>query len=249
MALTRERVRHELVRRTLQVTRVTPLTDRLIRITLAGAELDGFAAPGPADHVKLFFPSGESRDYTPAAFHPATDGNAAELDLDFVLHGDEGPASAWAAHATPGDELVVAGPRGSQLAPTGVSRIVLVVDETAFPAAARWLIAAGDDVPVDVLAWPRDAGADAYFAEHLPAQASVSTFAADELDEALRGLEPFDEGTFLFLAGEATTLVPLRRHLRRELELPAEQVQVSGYWKSGVAGLDHHAPVDPSDPD
>jgi NADPH-dependent ferric siderophore reductase len=249
MALTRERIRHELARRTLTVLRTTPLTPRITRIALGGAELDGFAAPGPADHVKVFFPGGESRDYTPAAFHPASDGHDAELDLDFVLHGDEGPASAWAARAVPGDELVVAGPRGSQLSPSGVTRIVIVADETAFPATARWLEAAGDDVPVDVLTWPLDAAAEEYLGERIPARTSVTTYAPDELPTALRSLAPFDEGTFLFLAGEATTLVPLRRYLLRELKLPAEQVQATGYWRYGAAGLDHHAPIDPSDPD
>jgi NADPH-dependent ferric siderophore reductase len=262
MPLTRERIRHDLVRRTLRVLRTAPVTSHIVRVTLCdagldGTGLDGFSAPGPADHVKVFFPGGRAgeaaaRDYTPAAFRPATDDRAAELDLDFVLHGDEGPASAWAAQAGPGDELVVAGPRGSHLAPAGVSRIVLVVDETAFPAAARWLLAAGDEVPVDVLAWPQSSEAERYFDGRLPAQASVSVFSPDELEDALRSVTvaaPVDDSVFFFLAGEATTLVPLRRHLRRELGLPADQVQASGYWKRGVAGLDHHAPVDPGDPD
>lgn len=249
MALTRERIRHELARRTLTVLRVTPLTPRITRVTLGGAELAGFSAPGPADHVKLFFPEGEARDYTPAAFHPADDEHDDELDLDFVLHGDEGPASAWAAAAKPGDELVVAGPRGSHLSPAGVSRMVLVVDETAFPAAGRWLEAGGDALAIDVLVWPTDAAADEYFGERLPERASVTPYAPSELITALRSLAPFDDGTFFFLAGEATTLIPLRRYLLRELGLPAEQVQASGYWRYGAAGLDHHAPLDPSDPD
>jgi NADPH-dependent ferric siderophore reductase len=249
VTLSRERVRNELVRRTLTVARSAPLTPTLTRVTLTGDELDGFSAPGPADHVKLFFPGGEARDYTPAAFRPAGDAAPAELDLDFVLHGDDGPASAWAAHAAPGDELVVAGPRGSQLAPQGVGRLVLVADETAFPATARWLRAAGDELPVEVLLWPADASAADYFGDGLPGQASVTVVSPADLETALRSLAPFDEQTFLFLAGEATALIPLRRYLRRELGLPPEQVQVSGYWKRGVAGLDHHAPVYPSDPD
>jgi NADPH-dependent ferric siderophore reductase len=249
MAMTRARLRHELVRRTLTVQRTKNVSPTIVRVTLGGPELDGFAAPGPADHVKVFFPNGEARDYTPAAFHPAGPDRDDALDIDFVVHGDDGPASRWAARAVIGDELVVAGPRGSHLAPEGVTRLVLVVDETAYPAAARWLAAAGDDLPVDVLTWPTDASAEVYFDGALPAQASVTAFEAGELEDGLRSLEPFDDTTFFFLAGEAGALIPLRRFLRRELQLPAEQVQVSGYWKRGVAGLDHHAPVDPSDPD
>lgn len=249
MVLPRERIRHELVRRTLTVLRTTAVTPRITRVTLGGEELRGFTAPGPADHVKVFFPGGESRDYTPADFRPATDQHDDELDLDFVLHGSEGPASAWAARAVPGDELIVAGPRGSQLSPGGVSRIVIVADESAFPATARWLSAGGDNMPVDVLAWPLDSAPEQYFGERMPARTSVTTYAPSELLTALRSLAPFDDGTFLFLAGEATTLVPLRRYLKRELNLPDEQVQASGYWRYGAAGLDHHAPLDPSDPD
>lgn len=70
-----------------------------------------------------------------------------------------------------------------------------------------------------------------------------------QLDEALRSLGRIDDDTFVFMAGEATTLAPLRRYLRRELDLPAEQVSASGYWKRGIVNLDHHAPLDPSDPD
>ena len=65
---------------------------------------------------------------------------------------------------------------------------------------------------------------------------------------ALRDL-PIAPTAVVFLAGEASDLVPLRRHLRRERSLPASQVDAQGYWKRGVANHDHHAPLDPSDPD
>jgi NADPH-dependent ferric siderophore reductase len=54
-----------------------------------------------------------------------------------------------------------------------------------------------------------------------------------------------DERAFAFLAGEATMLVPLRTLLRGLLPDGRDQVAASGYWRRGVAGLDHHAPLDP----
>jgi NADPH-dependent ferric siderophore reductase len=57
--------------------------------------------------------------------------------------------------------------------------------------------------------------------------------------------EGADEQAFAFLAGEATRLIPLRRLLRELLPDGREQVSASGYWRRGVAGLDHHAPLDP----
>jgi len=259
-ALSRRHVRHELRQRHLTVAAVHPLTSRIVRVTLTG-DLDGFAADGPTDHLKVFFPDPATgriatpgfhagglglsapgaviqRDYTPA------DHREGELDLDFVVHDDGGPASTWASRAAVGDPLIVAGPKTSKLVPEGLTSLVLVVDETAFPAAARWLRLTPADVPVTLLL---DAPDDGYFVG-LPGVERTTIRAGVDLEATLRSL-PIDAGTVVFLAGEATTLIPLRRYLRRELGLGPEQVLASGYWKRGIAGLDHHAPVDPDDPD
>ncbi len=265
ISLTRSHVRHELRQRRLNVAAVRQVTSRIVRITLTG-ELDGFAAEGPTDHLKVFFPDPAtgriatpgfhagglglsapgtviSRDYTPADHRPG------ELDLDMVLHGDAGPASAWASRAAVGDPLVVAGPKTSKLVPDGLTALVLVADESAFPAAARWLRLAPPAVPVTLLLDAPGAPDDAtrYFDGVTGAQRATIR-AGLELESELRAM-PIDAGTVAFLAGEATMLVPLRRYLRRELGLPPQQVIASGYWRRGVAGLDHHAPIDADDPD
>ncbi|MFB2598835.1 siderophore-interacting protein [Herbiconiux sp. P17] len=279
MSFTREAVRHPMAVRHLVVDRVTPLTPTLTRVSLVGEELAGFASDGPTDHVKVFFtdpatgiltvpeltPEGIrrpesgriiSRDYTPRAFRAATAGSPDELDIDFVLHGahgTDGPASAWAASASPGDPLVIAGPRGSRLAPSGIARAVLLADETALPSLSRWLELLAPEVEITALIDVADASVPAYLSDELRLRADIvwlyRSNAPDQLLAALRGLGPIDDDTFVFGAGEATTLIPVRHYLRKELGLPAEQVALSGYWKRGVANLDHHAPLDPSDPD
>lgn len=131
--ITQEIVRHELKRRELVVARVQDLSPHLRRITFTGDDLGSLQDQGPADHVKLFFPdpqTGEltlpqvgpdglrastsgtviSRDYTPRQLRHSPEGS--ELDIDFVLHGDSGPASYWAARAQEGDTLN-AGARGA----------------------------------------------------------------------------------------------------------------------------------------
>jgi len=246
--LVRDSVRHELVRRDLEVLRTTRLTSTIVRVTLGGPELEGFVALGPEDHVKLFFPApGEerlSRDYTPALHRPA----ANELDIDFVVHGDEGPASRFAANAAPGDRLVVAGPRGSRLAPTGVRKFVLLADEASLPALGRWIAAAPSDAEVfafvqsdhpDVLDYPLPTG-------DRVAVTQIATGGEAAL-VALGG--PDLMSAYVWAAGEATALIPVRRHLRRDLGLGKDRAKVDGYWRKGVAGLDHHAPLDPEDPE
>ncbi|CAN5403391.1 siderophore-interacting protein [soil metagenome] len=274
MLFSRESVRHPMAVRRLTVRTVRPVIPSIVRVTVAGADLTGFASLGPTDHVKVFFPdpaTGEltvpdldaegmrrpatgtiiSRDYTPLGVHVGADG-APTLDIDFVLHGDEGPASAWAARATVGDELGVAGPRGSRLAPTDLGGLLVIADENALPATRRWLGLVPAAIPVTALFDVADEAATGYFEggdARVNAEWLFRRDGAGQLEEALRSLGPIDDETFVFLAGEATTLVPLRRYLRHELGLPAEQVAASGYWKRGIVNLDHHAPLDPGDPD
>ncbi len=67
------------------------------------------------------------------------------MDVEFVLHGDNGPASRWAMHAQPGDRLAMTAPDANAEGPKqgyewkppqGVRRILIIADETALPAAA-----------------------------------------------------------------------------------------------------------------
>ena len=75
-------------------------------------------------------------------------GPGTRLVVDFVLHldpGATGPGSAWAARARVGDRLVVVAPRrghafgGIEFDPQDASRLLLVADETAVPAACSIL--------------------------------------------------------------------------------------------------------------
>ncbi|MGB9090409.1 MAG: siderophore-interacting protein [Pseudomonas farsensis] len=147
------RVNHQIRQRRLVVLRVTELTPRMRRITLGGAELAGFSSLGTDDHIKLLFATTAEqqhaidarelnrdgarptmREYTPRRIDLVN----LELDIDFVLHGD-GPASTWAAQATPGQTLNIAGPRASLVVPDIFDSYLLIGDETAIPAIARRL--------------------------------------------------------------------------------------------------------------
>lgn len=92
------------------------------------------------------------RTYTIRALRPAR----GEVDVEFVLHGDNGPASRWAMRARPGDRLAMTAPLasagGEKLGyewkpPRGVRRILIIADETALPAAAG-IFETLDDLPL-----------------------------------------------------------------------------------------------------
>jgi NADPH-dependent ferric siderophore reductase len=235
----------------------------MLRVTLTGADLDGFAYASPDDHVKVFFPAaGEDlpvmptvgpdgleppppgapqpifRDYTVRYVRPG------ELDLDFALHG-HGPAASWAAQASPGQRLGILGPRGSYLNPLNFDWYLFAGDETALPAIGAWL----ERLPAGVPAYAFVEVADAAERQALQTRADATVVwlhrdgapagGTELLDQALRGQRlPAGDG-YCWVAGEATTLKPIRRYLR-QLGLPRQWVEVDGYWRRGVVNLDHH---------
>jgi len=260
-----------------RVVSVEQVSPAIRRVRVTGPEFADFTSGGPADHVKVFFPdpdSGElvapapagpgedgivrpegpthARDFTPLRVTETADGVA--VDLDFFLHASPGPASGWASRAQAGDELVIVGPRGSRGAPQGAARLVLVCDETALPSATRWAAEVPATTAVELIAVAADDGT--WIADYISATSGrddvrIRVLPAGSGDTAAAALESVavDAATFVFAAGEASTLIPVRRYLRHTLALPTEQFAVSGYWKRGTAGFDHHAPIDPSDPD
>lgn len=228
-----------------------------------------FAYFAPSDHVKLFFPNPDTgelvvpvigekgweypegsgdpifRDYTVRAWDP----ERRELTIDFVVH-EHGIAGVWARDARVGQRLGVLGPRGNVLFPEDYDRYLAAGDETALPAVARLVEEAPVgarvtaivevDGPADEQVLSGAATIDVQWV-HRPS-APVGEGHGSALETAVRGagINP-DERVFVFAAGEANALKPIRRYLRRELGLPKEQVDVDGYWKKGIANLDHHS--------
>lgn len=255
---------HQMKLRRLTVKEVVLLTPSFRRVIFTGPDLADFVTLGPTDHMKVFFPdeSGQivtptfgpdgirppesgtviARDYTPAHFDP----ESLELAIDFYLHESTGPASAWASNASIGDELVIAGPRGSHLPPTEIGNALLIADETSLPSTACWLNSFPADLPVTALISIEDSSSADYLKEH-----AVRWFTGDnreaELEAAVRQLNELGPESFVFLAGEAGLIARLRRYLRQELGLTKEQVDAHGYWKRGTANHDHHAPLEPTE--
>ena len=156
----------------ITLARRTQVSASLVRFTFTGPDVGQMATYAPDQRVKLFFPEGggsldplfeiakleehdwygayralpdaqrpSARTYTIRALRP----EQAEVDVEFVLHGDNGPASRWAMHARPGERLAMTAPdataEGPKLGyewkpPQGVRRILILADETALPAAA-----------------------------------------------------------------------------------------------------------------
>ncbi|MCO7506967.1 MULTISPECIES: siderophore-interacting protein [unclassified Pseudomonas] len=156
------------------------LSPSLSRLVFTGPDVARMHTLAADQRVKLFFPAAdgsppelpndlhwnEARRALAEASRPpmrtytirALRREQAEVDIDFVLHGVNGPASAWATHARTGDRLQILAPNLAFAGdpggyewnpPAGVRNILLVGDETALPAIAGILetLAGQDDQP------------------------------------------------------------------------------------------------------
>lgn len=255
-----QRLRHELRRRVLTVQSAQRLTPHCMRIVLAGEALEGFHSPGFDDHVKLLLPDAATgvlqlpevgpdglplpggprpamRDYTPRAHDAA----AGTLTIDFALH-DAGPATAWALQAAPGQQIGVAGPRGSFLLPTAFDGHLLIGDDTALPAIARRLAELPAGAPACVVV-EVDGAADE---QPLPTAADLQVHwvhrhgaaagDATALLAAVRALPPLAGDWHAWVACETAAAKALRAHLVDERGWYPRWVKASGYWRRGSAG-------------
>jgi NADPH-dependent ferric siderophore reductase len=146
-----------------EVARVERLSPSFLRVTFTGPSFDDLAPNGWDQRIKVLLPTAARglldcprgddwyaewralpearrnpmRSYTVREARP----ELREIDVDFVLHGAAGPASAWAEGAAAGDEVVLIGPNARFPGPTGGF-------EWHPPAGATCLIVAGDETAV-----------------------------------------------------------------------------------------------------
>jgi len=232
-----ERIRHDLRRRELTVADAVRLTPSMIRLTLTGAELDGFVSAGFDDHLKLFVPSGDGmvmRDYTPRRHDPVL----RQLIVDVVDHPG-GPAADWARSVKVGNTATIGGPRGSKVIGGDITHWLLIGDETALPAIGRQIEELGPDMRVTaIVAVPsgRDEQTFSTRADlvvhwvHRPAHLSHDPLPLQAIVDAA----DIPAGTFAWIAAEANVARAMRDRLVAR-GLPREWTAAAGYWLHGTA--------------
>lgn len=184
------------------------------------------------------------RNYTVRGFRSAGTGffgEHAEIDIDFVAHGDAGPASAWAARVRPGTPVGLLDEGIMYRAPLHTDWSLLVGDESALPAIAGVLRSA-----------PRDLCGTAYIEiphrediQDLGEPAGVRVHWLPREDPALRIGTPATEAVraadlpggagYAFVVGEQRLVSGVRRHLVRDRGFAKPDIMFSGYWRLGRA--------------
>ncbi|KQX17160.1 sialic acid transporter [Streptomyces sp. Root431] len=254
----------------LQVDRTRRLGPSLVRVTFTGEDLKRFAAGGRDQSLSLFLPHpGQDAPVLPPLDDPdmyailgawrampddvravmrsytvreqRTDPN--EMDIDFAIHEDGGPACRWAGRAAPGDRVVVLGP--AVAANTGVrfqlpedaDSVLIWADETALPAASailEWLPA---ETRAQVFLEVPYSGDRMDLATEADATVTwlVREEGAPSAVDAVRGAELPGEAPYVWIAGESGAVKALRRHFVRERELDRRRVTFVGYWRKGLS--------------
>ncbi|RST24576.1 siderophore-interacting protein [Streptomyces sp. WAC04770] len=250
--------------RVVDVERVTP---RTARVGFTADELPGLLEDRPDQQMKLCLPRAgqavprmperaaddpygmrwyEAYLAIPEAERPwmrsftvrSYDRERNVMAVDFVLHGDGGPAARWGAAARPGDVLGMVGPSSLYARPLPTARRMLLAgDETALPAVATVLEA----LPAGTSAIVYAEVADAAEERELPPAAGgaevrwVHRDRGGSLVEAVRGAGADLDGVdAAWVAGEASAVRDLRRHLVGERQLPKAAVEFSGYWRRAL---------------
>lgn len=227
------RVRHDLVRRELHVSRIDRPSPGFVALTLTGPSLASFVSLSHDDHVKLFLTDGEGqtirRDYTPR--HYDTEGQT--LTIEFALH-ERGMMAQWADKAQVGDALTIGGPRGSMMVRNDLDWYLLCGDATALPAVARRLEELPAGTPVTALIRvdrPEDQRALASAAD---LRVQWLTEDAAWL-QALREWAPPAGTGFVWCAGEAAVMGQARDIVLQQHGIPRSHTRISAYWKRGAS--------------
>lgn len=145
------------------------LSPSMLCCVFSGEEVRQMKMDAPDQRIKLLLPAPSGRHFEPVdngltwwenmgklpvedrpimrtytIRHVNADADVPEMEVEFVMHGTEGPASAWAQDAQPGDAMQIAAPNREYGQDSGgyewnphaqVKQGLVVADETALPAA------------------------------------------------------------------------------------------------------------------
>lgn len=240
--------------RSLEVLRVQELGASIRRLTLGGPGLAGFESHTVDEHVRLLFPGpGQAlpvpRDDDLSWPNPRPPGrdysvrsvDASGLDIDIVLH-QAGLVSDWARTVMVGEPVHLVGPPSGLVVPDQHDRYLLAGDLSASPVIARWL----EHLPAHVRGWalvevaddtervpmPEHPGIEVQWVARNGAPAGLS----DALERAVRAVPLATAASpYVWVAGEANVIRPLRQWARQEKGLPRSAASIVGYWRRGIA--------------
>lgn len=246
----------------LKLVKKEYITPYLIRVTLHSEDINAYRICKLGVNNKIFIPpTGVDKVYLPQLnsetkeweqpaeelrpfirtyTHRGIDFEKNELVIDFVNHGENGPASKWAIQAKEGDELGVA----MKLIDTPLypesDWYFFVADATAIPVISCIL----QDLPknaigIAIIEKPTEED-DLELIKPKDFEIIWVTNKHPELGSELAAKArsvsiPENVKRFAYVAAEFTTVKDLRNYFRKELGWTKDELYAFSYWKAGVS--------------
>jgi NADPH-dependent ferric siderophore reductase len=238
----------------LSVRQTTRITPNMQRITFGVTESDHFPEDTASAYLKVSFPVRDNgrnslksgikrllgrtsravRSYTVRSFDPAS----GELEMDFVVHHDAGPASSWAERARIGDTLEAGGPGPKKLLKLSGDWSLVVGDMSALPAIGANLA----HLPQDAVGFAFIEILDAADRQQLDVPQGIEVRwvvnpdparSKEVMMEAIRSLKWPAGQCEAWVAGELDTVRAVRSYLKAERGVTREYMYASSYWQYG----------------
>lgn len=238
----------------VSVVERTELSPRMLRLTFQGDGLRDLVIDRPAMSVRLLVPTPGTDELVrpvwngnefvlPDGSRPALrtftplriDNTSGSVDIEVVRHPG-GAVSEWAETAEPGSPAAISGPgTGFDHRPNS-TRLIVLADETALPAALQVAASAPDDVQVSVhveivttqAQRPIDLPGRHTLEWHVTAPGEVP---GGRIVAVVESLDALPADTHVWAAGEASAMHRIRTHLFDTLAAERTRATVRGYWK------------------
>ncbi|MDK3019619.1 siderophore-interacting protein [Pseudodonghicola flavimaris] len=243
--------------RVVTVADTQRISPNMIRLTLTAPELANVPLGCEGANCKILLPEpGEAREafaarlsegqrpvtrtYTVRYWRP----ELLEMDVDFVDHGDGGPASAFARAAEPGDFCALAGPGPAKITDFVADWYLVAADMSALPVAAAVLEAMPRDakgIAIFEITSPEDRqeiDAPEGIEQHWLLQPDPHVPSTVQ-EEMIRELDWPAGRVQTCIAGESGVIKALRGFLHQEKGLDRGDTYISGYWKIGLVEDEH----------
>lgn len=255
MALTKD----GLIQLSLRVSRKELITPHYIRVYLTGDHLAAVANTTigvnnkillpPKGCDEIHFPEYDYQEMKwkemPAEIKPTIrtythrgiNLQSNEIWIDFVAHGDEGPASAWAISCKTGDLLGVLMKDGKSALYPQRTHYLLIGDATAIPVLSAIL----EDLPPSARGTCIIEVGSSADKQLLSTQAQIEFIwlthdsTKDTLVQAVKQQALAESDRFAFVAAEFNTVKALRHYFRKEQAWSQDELYAYSYWKRGSA--------------
>ncbi|RRN78065.1 siderophore-interacting protein, partial [Pseudoxanthomonas sp. SGD-10] len=254
-----ENKKPQIVRSVLRVKQKEYITPHYIRITLSGDGVSSFSKMTVGANNKIFvppagapedifpdydysagkwvYPSEEIRPTIRTYTHRGISLEKNEMYIDFVAHGDNGPASAWASNAKPGDILGVAMKEKHEPLYPQADWYLLVADATGIPVISAIL----ESLPASAkgVAYIEVPGIEDQQDIQTNADVEIHWIANPHpglevvLPEKVKSLALPEGSRFGYIAAEFSSVKEIRQYLRKEKGWQRDEFYAFSYWKNG----------------